>query len=120
MEPSKADKAKIFSLFNQFKTELVPTKGLNRTVNDKILLIDGLNTFIRCWCANPMMNEDGLQTGGVAGTLKSIGYAIKLVNPTRCIIIFDGDGGNGREWERAGGDGKRDHGRLRWCRIYRW
>jgi len=94
MEPSKADKAKVFSLFNQFKTELPPTKGLNRTINDKILLIDGLNTFIRCWCANPMMNEDGLQTGGVAGTLKSIGYAIKLINPTRCIIIFDGDGGS--------------------------
>ena len=52
------------------------------------------NTFIRCWSANPMMNEDGLHTGGVAGTLKSIGYAIKLINPTRCIIIFDGDGGS--------------------------
>ncbi len=63
-------------------------------VNDKVLLVDGLNTFIRCWSANPMMNEDGLHTGGVAGTLKSIGYAIKLINPTRCVIVFDGDGGS--------------------------
>lgn len=94
MEPSREEKSKVFSLFSQFKNELTPERGLNRTVNDKILLVDGLNTFIRCWSANPMMNEDGLHTGGVAGTLKSIGYAIKLVNPTRCIVIFDGDGGS--------------------------
>jgi 5'-3' exonuclease len=94
MNPSREDKAKVFSLFNQFKNELTPERGLNRRVNDKVLLVDGLNTFIRCWSANPTMNEDGLHTGGVAGTLKSIGYAIKLINPTRCVIIFDGDGGS--------------------------
>jgi 5'-3' exonuclease len=40
------------------------------------------------------MNEDGLHTGGIAGFLKSVGYAIKLINPTRCVIIFDGNGGS--------------------------
>ena len=33
---------------------------LARMVDDKVLLVDGLNLFIRCWNANPMMNEDGL------------------------------------------------------------
>lgn len=94
MQPSREDKAKIFSLFSQFKSELTPERGLNRMMNDKVLLVDGLNTFIRCWSANPTMNEDGLHTGGVAGTLKSIGYAIKLINPTRCVVVFDGDGGS--------------------------
>lgn len=94
MQLSKEDNAKALLLFDQFKEELKSDAGLNRTINDKVLLIDGLNTFIRCWSANPMMNEDGLHTGGVAGTLKSIGYAIKLVNPTRCVVIFDGDGGS--------------------------
>lgn len=89
--PTKEENAKAFTLFSQFKDT---HKGLNRTVNDKVLLVDGLNTFIRCWSANPMMNEDGLHTGGVAGFLKSVGYAIKFFNPTRCIIIFDGDGGS--------------------------
>ena len=42
----------------------------------------------------PSMNEDGLHTGGIAGFLKSIGYAIKLLNATRCVIIFDGNGGS--------------------------
>jgi DNA polymerase-1 len=94
MEPSREARAKAFSLFTQFKDDLKPDRGLNRMVNDKVLIVDGLNTFIRCWAANPMMNEDGLHTGGVAGFLKSVGYAIKLVNPTRCVVIFDGDGGS--------------------------
>lgn len=96
MSLSKQDKAKAFSLFSQFKTELVSgTKsGLNRAVNDKILLVDGLNTFLRAFMANPSMNADGLHTGGIAGFLKSVGYAIKLINPTRCVVVFDGDGGS--------------------------
>ena len=40
------------------------------------------------------MNTDGLHTGGIAGFLKSIGYAIKLLNPTRVIVVFDGNGGS--------------------------
>jgi len=94
MQPSNEEKKKLFSLFSQFKNDLTPTHGLNRRINDKVLIVDGLNTFIRCWSANPAMNDDGLHTGGVAGTLKSIGYAIKLINPTRCIVVFDGDGGS--------------------------
>jgi DNA polymerase-1 len=40
------------------------------------------------------MNDDGMHTGGIAGFLKSIGYAIKLINPTRVIVVFDGSGGS--------------------------
>lgn len=42
------------------------------------------------------MNDDGLHVGGIAGFFKSLGYAIKLLNPTRCIIVFDGSGGSYR------------------------
>lgn len=98
MDPSKEEKAKVFTLFTQFMSNKAHT-GLNRQVNDRVLLVDGLNTFIRCWSANPMMNEDGLHTGGVAGFLKSIGYAIKTFNPTRCVVVFDGDGGSRKRRE---------------------
>ena len=27
--------------------------------NDKVLIIDGLNTFIRCFSAMPTLNDDG-------------------------------------------------------------
>ena len=40
------------------------------------------------------MNEDGDHTGGVVGSLKSIGYQIREFNPTRCIVTFDGKGGS--------------------------
>lgn len=40
------------------------------------------------------MNDDGMHTGGIAGFLKSVGYAIKLLNPTRVIVVFDGNGGS--------------------------
>jgi len=94
MDHSDKEKSEILGLFSEFKKEIGSGHGLNRIINDKILLIDGLNTYLRSWNADPSMNDDGLHVGGLSGFLKSIGYAIKLINPTRCIIIFDGDGGS--------------------------
>lgn len=64
--------------------------------NDKILLIDGLNNFIRVFSAVPALNDDGVHIGGIIGFLKSVGAMIKQYRPTRCIIVFDGKGGNSR------------------------
>ena len=68
--------------------------AIPRTRNSRVLIIDGLNTFIRSWTTNPSMNEDGDHTGGVVGSLNSIGYQIRKFNPTRVIVIFDGSGGS--------------------------
>lgn len=68
----------------------------NRKRNSKILIVDGLNTFIRSWTTNPTMNEDGEHTGGLVGTLRSIGYLIREYNPTRVIVVFDGKGGSSK------------------------
>lgn len=51
---------------------------------------------MRAWAVSPSLNENGIHTGGVTGFLKSIGYAIKLLNPSKCVIIFDGAGGSQR------------------------
>ena len=64
--------------------------------NDSVLLIDGLNTFIRVFSAIPTTNEDGIHIGGIVGFLRSIGYTINMVSPTRVIIVFDGKGGSNR------------------------
>ena len=69
---------------------------LNQSPNDRILVIDGLNTFIRAFAVNPSMNEDGIHIGGMTGFLQSIGYAIKNTKPTRVIICFDGKGGSSK------------------------
>ena len=58
-----------------------------------MLIIDGLNTFIRGYAASPVTNQDGIHVGGISGTLMSIGSAIKSINPTRVIMIFDGKDG---------------------------
>lgn len=65
-----------------------------RTRNSKVLIIDGLNTFIRSWTTNPAMNEDGDHIGGVMGSLNSIGYQIRMFNPSRVVVVFDGRGGS--------------------------
>ena len=64
--------------------------------DDKVLIIDGLNTFIRCFSAIPTMNDDGAHVGGIIGFLRSIGFAIKTIRPTRTVIVFDGKGGSNR------------------------
>lgn len=65
-----------------------------RVRNSKVLIIDGMNTFIRSWTTNPAMNEDGEHVGGVVGSLNSIAFQIREFNPTRVIVIFDGKGGS--------------------------
>ena len=64
--------------------------------DDKVLIIDGLNTFIRCFSAIPTLNDDGAHVGGIVGFLRSIGYAIRTIRPTRTVIVFDGKGGSNR------------------------
>lgn len=87
------ERKKLFSLFENVKED-VGVSGLQKNINSDILLVDGLNTYIRSFMAVPSLNDDGLHTGGIAGFLKSVGYAIKLLSPTRVIIVFDGKGGS--------------------------
>ena len=59
-----------------------------------ILIIDGLNTFLRSFTMINHLNEDGHHIGGLTGFLKSIGYAIRMSDPTKVVVIFDGIGGS--------------------------
>ena len=89
-----------------------------RSTNSDILIVDGTNTFIRCWSANPAMDDNGNHTGGIVGFLKSVGYAIKLLAPTRCIIIFDGIGGSFKRRQLFPEYKERRKGRIRLNRAY--
>jgi DNA polymerase-1 len=40
------------------------------------------------------INPEGHHIGGLTGFLKSIGYAIKMIEPTKVVIVFDGVGGS--------------------------
>ena len=65
-----------------------------RTQLSSILIIDGLNTFLRSFTMINHINPNGHHIGGLTGFLKSIGYAIKMLNPTKVVIVFDGVGGS--------------------------
>ena len=51
-----------------------------------------MNTFLRSFAMIPAINPQGNHIGGLVGFMKSLGYAIKLIQPTRVILVFDGQG----------------------------
>jgi len=63
-------------------------------LNDRVLIIDSLNAFIRSFTIINHINKYGVHIGGLTGYLKSLGYAINLVRPTRVVLVFDGQGGS--------------------------
>ena len=70
------------------------SSGLGK--DDKVLIVDGLNSFIRVFSAVPLVNDDGEHIGGYMGFLRSIAAIIRQFKPTRVIITFDGKGGSAR------------------------
>jgi len=68
----------------------------NQTLNDRVLIIDGLNMYIRVFGAVPALNDDGEHCGGITGFLLSTAATIRNLNPSRVIIVFDGKGGSHR------------------------
>lgn len=62
--------------------------------NSRVLIVDSLNTFLRNFVAIHHINPAGNHIGGLGGFLKSIGAVIKQLQPTRVILVFDGQGGS--------------------------
>jgi DNA polymerase-1 len=81
------------SLLNKFKEFQEQGPG-NR--DSRVLIVDGLNLFIRIFSAVPALNDNGDHIGGVVGFLKSLGATIRQFSATRCIVVFDGVGGSHR------------------------
>ena len=79
---------------NKYADILSKINNDQRGVQDSVLIIDGLNTFLRAFTMINHLNPEGHHIGGLTGFLKSLGYAIKMVDPTKVIIVFDGIGGS--------------------------
>ena len=86
--------SKYAELLNEVSQEHNDTK--NESLNDRVLIIDGLNQFIRVFGAVPALNDDGEHCGGVTGFLLSTAATIRRLKPTRVVIVFDGKGGSNR------------------------
>ena len=79
---------------NRFASLLAGITNEPETENTSVLIIDGLNTFLRNFSIINHIHPSGHHIGGLTGFLKSLGYAIKTNSPTKVIIVFDGVGGS--------------------------
>lgn len=86
--------SRYLNILKEIKNRASEVENTNK--NSRVLIVDGLNTFIRSYAASPVMNEDGEHVGGISGFLLSVGHAIKAINPTRLVIVFDGKNGSSR------------------------
>lgn len=62
----------------------------DRKLNDHVLIVDSMNTFIRSFAMLQSMNPQGHHTGGLVGFLRSLGFLMRTIDPTRIICVFDG------------------------------
>jgi DNA polymerase-1 len=62
------------------------------SLNSKVFLVDGLNNFLRSFAMIQHVNPAGQHIGALTGFLKSMAYGMRLVRPTRVIVVFDGKG----------------------------
>jgi len=84
----------IFAEIKEVHKNAAPVSS--RTRNSDILIVDGTNNYIRVFLVVPTLTENGEHCGGISGFLTTIGYAVKLLKPTRVIVVFDGKGGSQR------------------------
>lgn len=77
---------------SKFLKEIVNSPQQASQRDERVLIVDSMNTFIRSFSTINTINSDGQHIGGLIGYLKSIGFAIKLFRPTRVILVFDGKG----------------------------
>jgi len=62
----------------------------------KVLIIDALNMFFRCYARDPSISTQGYPSGGCVGFLKSMQKSMRLTQPDDVIIAWDGAGGSRR------------------------
>ena len=82
------DKNELLKLLNDIKEDDMPS--LNE--GERILIIDGLNLFLRNFAVLNYINPEGTHIGGLGGFLRSLGSLVKQLKPTSIYIVFDGVG----------------------------
>ena len=79
---------------------------------EKLLIVDGHNLLWQMYCGMPsrIVNEDGKAIHGTMGFVGGLIKIIKMTEPTRIIILFDGEHENDRTELSADYKANRDTG----------
>lgn len=62
----------------------------------EVMLIDGLNMFLRSYIIVPMLDPKGRPIGGCMGFLKSLQKVVRMFKPDEVVVCWDGQGGSQR------------------------
>ena len=63
-------------------------------INQRVMIIDGLNMFLRSYIVVPQLSKDGHPIGGTTGFLKSLQKLTREIKPTKIVVCWDGRGGS--------------------------
>ena len=85
------DKNELFRLLDKVQPG-DDSKKATFNKHDRVLIIDGLNLFLRNFAVINYVNQDGVHIGGLGGFLRSLSFLISQNTPTSVYIIFDGVG----------------------------
>ncbi len=61
-------------------------------MQNPLIICDGLNIFMRHFCANPAMSENGDHIGGFLGFIKGLGILCENFLPSRIIVAWESGG----------------------------
>jgi DNA polymerase-1 len=86
------NKQDIFKLLDGIKKEGQSKAEPTFKRHDRVMIIDGLNLFLRNFSMINFINRAGNHIGGLSGFLRSLGSLIKTFEPTEVYVIFDGKG----------------------------
>ena len=62
----------------------------------RVMIIDGLNTYLRNYIVNPSLSTNGDPIGGLKGFLGSLQKLSRELKPDQIIVAWDGPGGSQR------------------------
>ena len=79
----------LLKIFNNLEN---PTPPENLNKHSRVMLIDGMNLFLRNFAIINYVNNDGSHIGGLSGFIRSLGYLIRNNNPTSVYVVFGGIG----------------------------
>ena len=60
----------------------------------RLLIIDGMNCFVRNYVVSPQLDIEGKPIGGLTGFLRSIQKEIRRAKPDRVVVAWEGPGGS--------------------------
>lgn len=69
----------------------------------RLLVIDGLNLFIRQYICDPSISTQGEPVGGLKGVFKSLQKICREIKPTQIVFCWDGPGGSKKKKLLASG-----------------